>query len=143
MQKILFVCTGNTCRSPMAQALADEFFKANNLAFLTASAGVFAADGAAASANAVAVLSETYNINFSSHKSTNVNSFKLDEFTVIIAMTSSHKAHLEAAHPHLAPKICTFDDDVSDPFGGNLEIYQQCAAQIKKYIENLEWRKYL
>jgi len=149
MQKILFVCTGNTCRSPMAQVLAQQLFDGARLGLVADSGGVFAADGAAASAHSVQVVGERYSLCLGDHAAKLVDGEMMAAAHIIVCMTVGHKSHLVAAYPELHAKIFTFGEmgegcgDVSDPFGGSLTIYERCAAQIKSYIDKIVWEDFL
>ena len=127
--KILFVCTGNTCRSPMAQGMAVRLFGEG---YTITSAGVAAAPNAPASANAVAVMKERQ-IDLASHQARRVTEALLLEADLILTMTQSHKTALVQA---AADKIYTIGEyagqkiSVSDPFGGDLEVYRACAEEI-------------
>lgn len=149
MKKILFVCTGNTCRSPMAAAIANHFFKNHGLDAVAASCGVFAQDGAEASAHAAAVM-VARGLCVDGHRAKKISPEDLAEADLIIAMTKGHKAHLLALMSDFVEKIQTFGElceiktvDISDPFGGSEAVYQACAAQISEYIENLDWERFL
>jgi protein-tyrosine-phosphatase len=127
----------------MAQAMANDIFEKQGILLKAASCGVFAMAGGAASAHAVAVLSDEYGLDLSGHASSPVRPTDVEKAAAIIAMTRGHKEHLLEAYPQFADKIYTLDGDVADPFGGSLEIYKNCAFQIKTYLEKIEWGKYL
>jgi len=146
MQKILFVCTGNTCRSPLAHVLAQKHFDDNGLDLIADSGGVFAADGASASAHSVSV-AKKLGLDLAGHKAKKISREIIHEAAVVVCLTMGHKAHLVENYPEHTGKIFTFGElsedcgDVSDPFGGDFAIYEKCAAQIKLYIEKILWRK--
>ncbi|NMA68808.1 MAG: low molecular weight protein arginine phosphatase [Desulfitobacterium sp.] len=136
--KIVFVCTGNTCRSPMAEGLARKIF---GRAIEVESMGLAAWEGDEASPQAVIVMEEK-GIDLSSHRARPIIPEVLTEADWIIPMTSSHEAQLKSAFPELSSKIKPLgawskdgsQRDLKDPWGGSVEIYRDCALQIEKYL---------
>ena len=134
---VVFVCTGNTCRSPMAAVLAMSIFKEHGLAANVLSAGVAAGDGYPASDNAIcAMLDEQCDLQ--PHCSTQISREILNNASIVLTMTDGHlrtvKAICPSANAYTLGEYAGEGNDISDPFGGNLEIYRQCAAQIKQLI---------
>lgn len=135
---IFFVCTGNTCRSPMAQAL----LAAKHVPDLEVrSAGIFAGD-APLSSHARTVLTAD-GIDFQ-HRSTQLLPEHLRWASLVLTMTASHKQYLLQQHPDASAKIFTLNEfaegkmaDVSDPFGGSLATYQQTYNELKMLIDKL------
>ena len=138
MYNILFVCTGNTCRSPMAAALAAAIFEREGIKITVNSAGVSANDGSRASKNAILAM-ESERLDLTAHKSQTAKMEIIKEYALVLTMTRAHLKHVKAICPDanaftLGEYAGTLAD-VSDPFGGNLQEYQNCATQIKKLIE--------
>lgn len=145
--KIMFVCTGNTCRSAMAEGLAKKEIVEKNLNIDVCSAGISAATGENASYNTIAVLKE-YNVDMLFHKSTNILESKINDMDLILCMTNKHKQILISAYPNLKEKIYTLkefcgfntdstDTDISDPWGYDINTYRLCCAEISFCIDKL------
>ncbi len=134
--RILFVCTGNTCRSPMAEGLAKKRFS-KHPGFTFSSCGTFALGGSGASANAISAMKE-FGVDISDHRSSNFNELS-DEFDLILTMTRAHKSALSGFSNVYSIKeyVLGKNDDVCDPFGGNLEEYKACANELEALIDKL------
>lgn len=140
---ILFVCTGNTCRSPMAQALMtkkiqDRFghlAKDGSVPIVTRSAGVSAFGDDPASHGALQAIAN-YGLSLASHQSTQINTELVEQADLILAMGTRHRHVIVSQWPSLASKVHLISPDggeISDPFGGPLEIYQKCAEQLDRH----------
>lgn len=136
---ILFVCTGNTCRSAMAAAIMDKLAQERDLDIRIESAGLFAADGERASDNAVESLKK-YGVDLSYHRSKQVSEELINQSDLILTMTASHKMALE---PIAGYKTFTLGEyvgaagDIRDPYGGNLETYEETAAELYELLNKL------
>jgi len=140
---ILFVCTGNTCRSPMAQGLLDDMAKKRGLNLEVKSAGIFALDGQRASEEAVEVLKEE-GIDISNYKANIIYEDLVEDADLILTMTKSHKEALLSKYDFLKGKVFTLkeyaygiEEDVLDPFGKSVDVYRRTKEDIKKALEEI------
>lgn len=145
MKNVLFVCTGNTCRSPLAEVLFRDLTK--DLAdYQVGSAGVGAYSGQPASRSS-AVLAKEKGLDLTKHKSRAVTVDLVENATHIFAMSRSHLAAILMNHPEAEDKVYlvsefTADDslrgrDLSDPFGGDLSEYRETLEHLEKMLPSV------
>lgn len=135
--KILFVCTGNTCRSAMAAAIMNDIAVKNDLDVLIDSAGVFAYEGDKAADNAVAVLAKQ-GIDLSGHRAKPLTNELINMADVILVMTASHKELLTDIADGKVYTLLEYSGtggDIRDPFGGDLTVYERTADEIRNALE--------
>lgn len=146
MPKIIFVCTGNTCRSPMAERLLIKMYREDKSfegELEVVSAGISALPGQGPNPKAVSVLKEE-GIDLTDHVTTNLNREIIDSADLILTMTSAHKERIKAMVPEggLENKLYTLkefagkaESDILDPFGQPLEVYKKTRDEIKENLK--------
>ena len=149
---VLFVCTGNTCRSPLAAGLAKQMLAARlgcavedlpARGWRVHSAGVAATPGEAPSAEAVAVAAE-FGFDLSGHRSRALDPEALGEVTDLVAVSRGHAALLAAYFGGVGPVPTLLGGpggDLPDPIGGDEAEYRRCAVAIRGHLARhlAEW----
>ncbi len=144
---VLFVCTGNSCRSPMAEALLLQMAaeklglregELKKRGFKVGSCGIAAMAGSPAARHAVTLLRERGSRHLEKHRARQADVQLLEGASAIITLGHSHYRWLVEAFPELEARIALLDPDgVADPIGGSLDVYRTCAAQIEAALEPL------
>ena len=134
MDKIVFICTGNTCRSPMAEGLFRARGGEEKTGLTAASAGLFTQDGLPASQNAVTAAAER-NADITAHRPQMLTEKLAQEARYLVCMTGAHYDAVCSQFPDCEGKVFTLlAEDVPDPFGGDLDTYRRTAAVIDKGV---------
>lgn len=144
MTNIVFVCTGNTCRSPMAEVLAKYLFEKQGIALAVNSRGISVYSPASASSLAIEAVKE-YGLDLSKHTAKQITLEDLEQSDIILTMSNQHKTMLKFMFPdYKKNNIYTLHEyadnlnkDIADPFGGSIHDYQSCMNELYAAIEVL------
>lgn len=142
MSVILFVCTGNICRSPMAVGLLRQRLSQEGTAskFQVLSAGVWALDNHPASDKAIAVMAER-GIDITAHIAHTITYDDMVESELILVMSREHADVIRNTWPQYAWKVHRLSEmagkrkDVQDPYGSTIREYRACADTLSAYID--------
>ncbi|SNX53560.1 low molecular weight protein arginine phosphatase [Thermoanaerobacterium sp. RBIITD] len=141
--KVLFICTGNTCRSSMAEGIFNEIVKKKGLEHKASSAGTFAIDGSPATDKAIEALKEDYGIDISHHTSRSLKREYLKDADLVLTMTLNQRKTLLSMYPEFADKIFTVNEfaglegDIDDPFGLSKDVYKKTAKELYTSISRI------
>ncbi len=130
---VLFVCTGNTCRSPMAQAIFEKMLSEKNLSYKADSAGIYAIPGQKTAENTLKVLEKNFDITDFSHSAKPCTKETIDRADLVIGMTENHRDLLINLFGN-KEKILSLPLSVGDPYGGDLPCYEKCGKEIEKAL---------
>ena len=147
MKTVLFVCTGNVCRSPMAEALFRRAASGRG-AFRALSAGLGAMNDQPPTPHSVQAMREL-GVDISSHRSRALTAELVQQADYIFGMTHSHVDTIVLLYPQAADKtfllrefdetLEPFEKHIADPIGGSYEVYENCRHQIEQGVAVFGW----
>lgn len=123
---IVVVCTGNTCRSPLAAVLLKSLRPSWNVR----SAGVSAGNGRPASRNSAAVAKEL-GLSLADHSSQDLSQELVQWADLVLCVSQTHANLVQSRYPNSETKIAHLPNDIDDPFGQSLECYRETAEQLQ------------
>ncbi len=133
--KITFVCTGNTCRSAMAEGICKRLIadrKIESISCQSCGLGAFTGDSASPLALWAARM---HGADISDHRSRQINQYIFDETDLMVCMTKAHKKAIMTLNPKF--KVIVPEPEISDPYGGSEDTYSACADQIERFVSRL------
>lgn len=146
---IMFVCTGNICRSAMAQwLLVKKLEEQNRTDIKVSSCGLYAENGELPTRNAIEVMKK-YGVNLRLHRSTNIRTSGIRNKDLVLCAANSHKISVLDMYPELEGKVYTLKEyvgydkefhtkiDIEDPWGYDEDVYRFCAAEINECLDLL------
>ena len=138
MPSVLFICTGNLHRSPMAEFLFRDLLT-DSSSWLITSAGTYTQNGLRTNNEVLTVL-KSYGIDASTHRSKIVTRRKLQNHNLVLCLANNHKEALRTEFPDLKDRIYLLSEmageleSIADPIGGPLVEYQTTAREIRDYL---------
>lgn len=153
-RRVCFVCTGNTCRSPMAAAVANamarkmigelpEMVRESAVPQVLAySAGLYACDGEPIATNAVKALElagveSVPDMDYRCHTAHTLTAEEIEGYDLLVGLNGSHVMELLMRYPQAAQKIVGMPRSISDPYGGDLDVYAACLDEITRGVVEL------
>jgi len=137
---VIFICSGNTCRSPMAEVLLKAWFEQEGQKTEVYSRGLAAFPGDDASWEAIRAV-EAIGLSLESHRSQRAKPHELSAAGSIITMTDHHKWKILEMMPELADKVLSAQEiggaDIADPYGGSQKTYRKCLEDIAFCLDKL------
>lgn len=137
--RVCFVCTGNTCRSPMAAAVLNAL---GNGKYVAESAGIMADKGAPITPKALEALTRagiplTPENNYAEHSARQLNMGIMESVDKIVTVGAGHAMMVIQSFPLCASKVTAFEKNITDPYGQSQEIYDRCLSEITEQIKNM------
>lgn len=143
MTHVIFICTGNICRSAMAHGYLNYVLEKENIYnVFVSSAGTSTYDGSPATKYAIDAISK-YGVDLTNHRSTSIENSDILNADYILVMTNRHKREVISRWPKLESKVHLLKEyvedspyeDIDDPWGLSIEVYNDCAKEIVETID--------
>lgn len=146
MKNVMFVCTGNICRSAMAEKYFNYRINKENLEteYIAISSGTSAINGESSTENAIEVM-KSYGVDLSNHQAIHIKSTNVKATDYIFTMTKAHRDIILSIYPELKDKTYILKEyvgiqdyvDIDDPWGWDYSVYENCAREIVDCVDKL------
>ncbi|MGG7176933.1 low molecular weight protein arginine phosphatase [Clostridium paraputrificum] len=139
--KILFVCTGNTCRSPIAEAIFNRLNE--NKKFTVKSAGISIVPGSIATKSSVELVNRELSFDINNREAVQIRKSHLEESNLVLTMTEYSRDFIKEYYPNYKNKTFTLSeyvgvkDEIIDPYGSTISIYEKTYKQIEGLVSLL------
>jgi protein-tyrosine-phosphatase len=140
--KLIFVCTGNTCRSPMAEAIYKSFEKVSDMKVMSRGLVVLFSEPINPKAE---IILKKHDLELDNHMAKGLKASDIEDNTLLLTMTSSQKKKVNELYPD-AKEVYTIKDfagelgDVVDPYGGTLVEYEECYIELARLVKKTVYK---
>ena len=139
--KIMFVCTGNTCRSPMAEGFMRKLCENSLIDISVISRGLAVVPKSNVSINSV-IAAKKFDVDINNHVPTQLNECDIASADIVFGVTEAHKYFIVSKFPQYVDRVYSISEfsqsgDIADPYGCDEKTYIQCAGQLHDAVKKI------